>query len=675
MSESVPEPAAERIGGGHSPESGGHVTEQVTTADGIVRGGRGRRVRYWRSLPYAAPPVGDLRFRAPQPVQPWTDIRDATYFRAAGIQPSFGVRIGPRKLQEMSEDSLTLNVVAPVSAAVRPRPVMVFIHGGGNLFGTSALRLYGGVQLAADGDVVVVSINYRLGAFGYADFSEFSTPGSPYESNLGLRDQIAALRWVQANIAEFGGDPGNVTIFGESAGAHAVLSLMATPSAAGLFHRGIAQSAPADWGLTTAEASEFAHRVLAELGIAPADANRLLREMDPHDIRRAFNRASNAAMAECPGFFPAAPVADGDLLPRTPIDAFAEGHTHRVPLIIGTCRNEGALFNRFTDSLPTRPERLKRALSVAGPERYPQVFYTYPGFPGEAAAIRAGGDYFFWRPSLEVMEGHSRHSPTYAYRYDFAPRLLQLYKLGATHATDLLPTFGAVYEPWSRALTIGGSRRGLLAVTRQVQDNWLNFARTGEPLPVWPRYTEAERSTLIIDDPGRVENDPDSAQRKLWAGVRAPQLVPAGAAAPAGPGAGLAAEPSGDTTAPAGGATESAPAPASEEGDDGTLLGKINSENAAGAPTEVAATVVEKLADSVEPPTDAGPGIAGTDSTDNPTRETEPRTTGTDGAENPTAETGRRTTGTDGAENPADETGPSTAETDGAAKTTGGTGS
>ncbi|WP_328388459.1 carboxylesterase/lipase family protein [Nocardia sp. NBC_00416] len=557
------------------------ATEQITTTDGVVRGRRGRRVMYWRSLPYAAPPVGELRFRSPQPVQPWTDVRDATYFRAAGIQPRFGVRLGPRKLQEMSEDSLTLNVVAPATASPRPRPVMVFIHGGGYLFGTSALRLYSGVQLAADGDVIVVSINYRLGAFGYADFSEFSTPDSPYDANLGLRDQIAALRWVRANIAEFGGDPENVTIFGESAGAHAVLSLLATPSAEGLFHRGIAQSPPADWGLTIAESREFARRILDRLGVAPENANRALREADPHDIRRAFNRASNAAMAEFPGFFPAAPVADGDLLPRTPIDAFTEGHTHRVPLIIGTCRNEGALFNRFTDTLPTRPERLKRALSVAGPEVYPRVFSTYPGFPAEQAAIRAGGDYFFWRPSVAVMEGHSRHSPTYAYRYDFAPRLFQLYKLGATHATDLLPTFGAVYEPWSRALTAGGSRRGLLAVTRQFQNNWLNFARTGAPLPSWPRYTEQERSTLIIDAPSRVDNDPDRAQRELWAGVRAPLLVPAAGGSPAK-----------DTDEPEAGA----------EGD-GSLLGTITAEHPEAATfADAAMKVADEFADSADKP-------------------------------------------------------------------------
>ncbi|WP_084480989.1 carboxylesterase/lipase family protein [Nocardia grenadensis] len=570
------------------------VTEQITTTDGVVRGRRGRRVMYWRSLPYAAPPVGDLRFRSPQPVRPWPDIRDATYFRAAGIQPTFGVRLGPRKLQEMSEDSLTLNVVAPATASVRPRPVMVFIHGGGYLFGTSALRLYSGVQLAADGDVLMVSINYRLGAFGYADFSEFSTPDSPYDSNLGLRDQIAALRWVRANIAEFGGDPDNVTIFGESAGAHAVLSLLATPAAEGLFHRGIAQSPPADWGLTVAESREFARRILDRLGIAPEDANHALRAADPHDIRRAFNRASNAAMTEFPGFFPAAPVADGELLPRTPIDAFTEGHTHRVPLIIGTCRNEGALFNRFTDTLPTRPERLKKALSSAGPDLYPRVFSTYPGFPAEQAAIRAGGDYFFWRPSVAVAEGHSRHSPTYSYRYDYAPRLFQLYKLGATHATDLLPTFGTVYEPWSRALTAGGSRRGLLAVTRQVQNNWLHFARTGEPLPAWPRYTEQERSTLIIDAPGRVDNDPDSARRELWAGVRAPQLLPDGAGGPALP------------------ADDAEAAAESEPEGEGTLLDTVAAEHPiAATAAATAAQVVDEVSGGAD---DAAPDGAEPDS-------------------------------------------------------------
>lgn len=240
------------------------ATTDITTADGAVRGLRGRRVSRWRSIPFAAPPVGELRFRAPQPVQPWTGVRDATHFGFAAMQHRRGAQIGPRQQQPTGEDCLTLNVTAPNKPAATARPVMVFIHGGGYLLGTSALRLYSGSRLALLGDVIVVSVNYRLGAFGYVDFSEYSTPAHRFDNNLGLRDQVAALEWVRDNIAAFGGDPGNVTIFGESAGAHAVLALMATPAAAGLFHRAISQSPPADWGPSQADAALFARRCVEQ---------------------------------------------------------------------------------------------------------------------------------------------------------------------------------------------------------------------------------------------------------------------------------------------------------------------------------------------------------------------------------------------------------------------------
>ncbi|ONM48371.1 carboxylesterase/lipase family protein [Nocardia donostiensis] len=498
----------------------------ITTTDGVVRGHRGRRVIRWRSIPYAAAPVGDLRFRAPQPVQPWAGVRDATEFGAAAIQPKFGVRIGPRQFQEMSEDSLTLNVTAPVTRSGSPRPVLVFIHGGGYLFGTSALGLYSGSRLAVGGDVIVVSLNYRLGVFGYVDFGAFATETRPFDANIGLRDQIAALTWVQANIAAFGGDPGNVTIFGESAGAHAVLTLLATPAAEGLFHRAIAQSAPADWGLSPDDARAFAHRCLDRLGATPENASKVLVEADPHDLRRAFGRTAKSVMRGQPGFFPTAPVIDGELLPRAPIDAITGGHAHRVPLIIGTCRDEGRLFAKFADELPTTPERLRSALAHSG-EAESKVLGAYPGFPREDVAIRAGGDYVFWRPSVAAMTGHSRYAPTYAYRYDFAPRALHLAGLGATHATDLIPVFGAGSAPVFRALTALGGRRGLQSVTRQFQDNWLRFAHTGAPLPSWPQYTEKRRSTLIIDAPSRIEHDPDQEKRIAWEGVRVPTLADA----------------------------------------------------------------------------------------------------------------------------------------------------
>ncbi len=497
----------------------------ITTADGVVRGHRGRRVLRWRSLPYAAAPVGDMRFRAPQPVRPWSGVREATAFRFASVQHRGGARIGPRQFQPTSEDCLTLNVTAPAERSGTPRPVMVFIHGGGYVMGTSALGLYSGSRLALRGDVVVVSMNYRLGAFGYVDFSEFGTPERPFDGNLGLRDQVAALRWVRENIAAFGGDPDNVTIFGESAGAHAVLSLMATPDARGLFHRAIAQSAPADWSMTADDARLFARRCVSALGATAETAAHALSDASAHEIRRAVAKAIGTVLDERPGLFPAAPVVDGEYLPRSPIDAITAGTAQRVPLIIGTCRDEGALFARFADKLPTRPDRLRAALAEFGEEATERVLAAYPGFPAPRAAIRAGGDYVFWRPSVTVMEGHSRHAPTYAYRYDFAPRALHLAGVGATHATDLIPVFGAGDSAFGRALTAAGGRRGLATVTRQFQDNWLEFARTGTPLPSWPAYTEARRSTLVIDSPTRLEIDPDREARLAWQRIRMPSLT------------------------------------------------------------------------------------------------------------------------------------------------------
>lgn len=501
------------------------ATLDIKTADGIVRGHRGRRVARWRSIPYAAPPVGEWRFRAPRPVRPWSGVRNATEFGFAAMQHRNGARIGPRREQPTGEDCLTLNVTAPVEPSATPRPVMVFIHGGGYILGTSALGLYSGARLALRGDVIVVSLNYRLGAFGFVDFSEYSTPGQPFDTNLGLRDQVAALEWVQRNIAAFGGDPGNVTIFGESAGAHAVLALLATPAAAGLFHRGISQSPPADWATTADDAKIFARRCVDALGVSPDEAGKALLELRPNDIRRVVDKAVAGVLRDQPGIFPVAPVVDGDFLPESPFTAITGGTAHRVPLIIGTNRDEGTLFTRLDDTLPTTPDRMRRVLRHSGDDAESRVIAAYPGFPDPKVAVRMGGDFVFWRPATEVMAGHGRYAPTYAYRFDFAPRAVHLAGFGATHAFDLIPVFGASDTPVGRALTVAGGQRGLRSVTRQFQDNWLSFARTGKPLPSWPEYTPDRRSTMIIDYPPRVEDDPESAKRIAWQGVRLPSLA------------------------------------------------------------------------------------------------------------------------------------------------------
>ncbi|RMI31018.1 carboxylesterase/lipase family protein [Nocardia stercoris] len=493
------------------------VHTEVTIADGVVRGLRGRRVVRWRSVPYAEPPVGELRFRAPQPLRPWTGVREATEFGLAAPQPRSGARVGLASWQRTGEDCLTLNVTVPDAPAAGPRPVLVFIHGGSYVIGTSAA--YSGGRLAVRGDAVVVAINYRLGALGYVDFSEFSTAERQFDSNLGLRDQVAALRWVQRNIAAFGGDPGNVTVFGESAGAQAVVSLLATPAAGGLFHRAIAQSAPADWILRPDEARRFARRCLAAAGVRPDAAARYLTTATAADLRAAVQQTVNRAARAEPGAYPLAPVADGDFLPEPPLDAITGGRAHPVPLIMGTNRDEATLF-RPESGLPITADQLSSVFARSEPGAEQRVTSRYPGYPHPRATRRIGGDFTFWRPTLAALEGHSRYAPTYAYRYDFAPRALHLAGYGATHALDLIPVFGWVDRPVGRILTVAGGSKGFRSVQDQFQDNWLAFARTGRPLPDWPPYTEQQRNTRIIDEQPRVEVDPDRAEREAWAGVR-----------------------------------------------------------------------------------------------------------------------------------------------------------
>ncbi|NUS45300.1 MAG: carboxylesterase/lipase family protein [Streptomycetaceae bacterium] len=495
----------------------------INTDAGVVRGTRGPRVSRWRSIPYAEPPVGQLRFVGPQPVKPWSGVRDATVFGNAAMQFPGGARTG-LGVQAVHEDCLTINVTAPTAPATAPRPVIVFIHGGGNLFGTSALALYSGGRLAVTGDLVFVSFNYRLGAFGYLDFTEFATARHPFESNLGLRDQVAALEWVRRNIAAFGGDPANVTIMGESAGANAVRTLLATPAAGGLFHRAIAESVM-NGALSADDAARFARRCVTALGADRDSAPTLLAEADAAVIGRAVGREINRAMRERPGFMPVTPVVDGAWLPEHPADAVAAGRGHAVPLIIGSNRDEGTLFAKHLDQLPTTPDRLQRLFDQAGAGHTERLRAAYPDWDTPAGAIRLGGDYTFWRPSVHFAGQHTRHAPTYVYRYDYAPRAMRLTGYGAAHGSELFAVFGFGETPAGRLLTAPGGRRDLRRVTRLIQGHWTHFARHGTPGAGWPAYTPGRR-TLIIDTAVRVNQDPEADRRLALDALPRPTLGP-----------------------------------------------------------------------------------------------------------------------------------------------------
>ncbi len=302
-------------------------TVRARTATGIVEGFTRDGVHRWRSIPYARAPVGSLRFRAPQPAQPWPGVRHCHTFANCAPQQRRYTVMGIGRYQTRSEDCLTLNVVTPEEPATQPLPVMVFIHGGGYILGSSATPIYDGAALARRG-CVYVSVNYRLGALGCLDLSSLSTPQITLDSNVYLRDLVLALRWVHDNIAEFGGDPGNVTIFGESAGAHITATLLAVPAAKGLFARAISESPAAGMVRSREVAAEFAARFANLIGARTQDAANALMQASPAQLVEAQHHLIRQGMRKRLGAFPIGPVFGDDYLPMDPVEAMRSG---RVP--------------------------------------------------------------------------------------------------------------------------------------------------------------------------------------------------------------------------------------------------------------------------------------------------------------------------------------------------------
>ncbi|MDH6236531.1 carboxylesterase/lipase family protein [Cryobacterium sp. CG_9.6] len=501
---------------------------------GHVRGIRERGVLAWRGIPYAAAPVGDLRFRAPEPVTAWPGVRPAHEFGPVAPQSHRGQFIGAHPCIPQSEDCLNLNVIAPddatgttPSARSRLRPVMVFIHGGAYSVGSSREVPRQGEGLVRRGGIVYVSLNYRLGALGYLDFTRYSTPERPFESNLGLRDQAAALQWVHDNISQFGGDPDAVTLFGESAGGNAVTTLLTVPSVAGLFQRAIAQSAPANavypTELTARWAGEFVQSLADEAPLQAPDTDsrddlavRLLLEADPARLAEATTELTRRTPDQDPGTIPLCPVIDGVFLPERPLDAFRDGRAHRVPLIIGTNAREGSLFSGRIDILATTPTRIRAIFTKTKKKARRALKAQYPGIPALRAALDFGGDYSFWYPTVKVGERHSRYAPVYFYRFDAAPRLIRLMGLDATHGLELFPLFDRLNGWPGRGMTLLGGRAAFRAVGERMQRWWVAFAESGIPDSEWPPYGEVRRETLIIDTQDRVEADPGAERRVAW---------------------------------------------------------------------------------------------------------------------------------------------------------------
>lgn len=446
------------------------AAQQVTIDSGALNGATADGVASFKGIPYAAPPVGERRWAPPVRAANWTAPRDATRFGADCVQnPVPGdVSLGA----PMTEDCLFLNVWTPGPAASARLPVMVWIHGGGFVAGSGALATTDGAQLAKRG-AIVVTFNYRLGRFGF-----FAHPALGKDANWGLMDQIAALQWVKRNIAAFGGDPANVTIFGESAGGQSVARLMASPAAAGLFARAIAASGGGrDRWPSLAEAQGIGGAFAARTGAADLAALRAL----PADTVRGGITILNKEE----GFYSGA-VTDGELVPGHADAIFAAGKQARIPFIAGS--NDDELGFVPAPFLPMVNGPVLKDLGT-GAEAVKAAYGSE-----EKAARHLAGDAIFGEPALALATRHARSgAATWLYRFGYVAEGKREPGRGAGHASDVAFQFGNLPADATAADR---------AAAAQIMAYWTNFARSGDPngkgTPAWQRLDPADPALLAI---------------------------------------------------------------------------------------------------------------------------------------------------------------------------------
>jgi para-nitrobenzyl esterase len=467
------------------------VTEPVVrTASGLVRGRRNAAgIGVFLGIPFAEPPTGDLRFAAPRPARDWDGVRDAAVFGPPPPQSAYAMTSAPPAAPGTDPDDwLTVNVFTPDPGAAG-LPVMVWIYGGAYRAGSSSLPGYDGTPLARRG-VVLVTFNHRVGVEGYAQL-----PGVP--ANRGLLDQVAALRWVRENIAAFGGDPGRVTVFGESAGAGAIAALLVMPDAAGLFRAAIAARA----GLpATAEA------------FRTADPARLTAAADAVRPGDHFGRWGPVAFTPTPF----SPVVDGEVLPAAPWREVAAGAARHVDLITGHTRDEYRLFMQaFGLRGRVSAELASEALAGLGPSTPAggEASYraAYPDADPETLFELVHTDWLFRMPTLHLAQAHAA-SGGRTFLYEFRYPASQA-GLGACHAIDVPLVFGN-YQSVGQMLFGPEPPAAAVALGDLMREQWTAFATDGDP--GWPLYSPGSRMTRIFDDPPDVASYPEKASLHLW---------------------------------------------------------------------------------------------------------------------------------------------------------------
>ncbi|MCD8334767.1 MAG: carboxylesterase/lipase family protein [Clostridiales bacterium] len=513
------------------------MSEQIVTiSSGKVRGYQRNGMVEYLGIPYAQPPVGELRFKRARPVQPWDGVFDAKEYGPEAVQFDEGQYKG-------AEDCLTINVQRPLEG--ENLPVFVYIHGGGYNTGGCNVPLYNGKTFVEEG-IVYVAFQYRLNVLGFYDFTTY--PGcEDFESNCGLSDQILAMQWIHENIAAFGGDPERVTICGESAGAASVVNMMACPAVKGTFQQAISQSALPNCVMTHEMARRNIDLFLEGMGWTEADLPRL-RTDDPFTFLKGNDYVAENHQYRNPGMFLPGPIQD-DLLPVRPIDAIRSGSAAGVKLIIGSNAHEGTTFvhpekTGFPNSWSMIAQMFEKNGNID--HFFEFVRYYHPNadawlkqFDGQdkfsAAAVTTapgpvkvglpfinfGTDYAFQVPAVKVAEGQRQYTPdVWMYRYDLVTKSGEASGLKASHAFDLPAMFGNRDFHFSRFIFDGEDDALVDSIISEMHGSWVRFIKAGAPGEEWPRYTGYNCKLRIFDRETRTEQVDRTELMDTWQDIR-----------------------------------------------------------------------------------------------------------------------------------------------------------
>jgi para-nitrobenzyl esterase len=513
--------AAGRLQDALAQEKAGPGATVETTA-GKVRGTLQGRVHAFKGVPYGASTAPPRRFMPPEKPQPWTNVRDASQLgrRSPQLLSSFHGFVPPElepmdRDEPMGEDCLVLNVWTPGVGAASKRPVMVWLHGGGYTSGSGGFICYDGAQLAGKQDVVVVTVNHRLTVFGYLYLAGIGGERYATASNVGNLDIIAALEWVRDNIGAFGGDPGNVTLFGQSGGAGKVSSLMAMPAAKGLFHRAIVQSGAAVRGLSREAAQKSAEDFLARLDLTAKQVDQL--QTLPMDRLLAVTEAARGRPLEL------GPVVDGRSLPIHPFDPVAPAQSADIPLLIGTTETEVTFFpNQILDPIDSASlhARVKQLVPKASDAQVEQLIAAYrAGRPREGNTdlyLIIASDATFRAGVVTEADRKAQQAKAAVYHYYFTWRSpVREGKLRSFHTLEI----PFVFDNVDAAQTMTGTGPDRHALAQRMSAAWVAFARTGNPnhpgLPKWEAFDVKQRATMFFDSQCKLVNDPYGAEQRL----------------------------------------------------------------------------------------------------------------------------------------------------------------